>query len=311
MLSRVAERLYWFARYMERTENYARMMLVRHHLVLDLPQEIQPPWQQLIEVLGAEEQFAATRRKPNEKNVINFCFGNRDNSSSIISSLDFARENVRTTREVMPSEVWEKVNTMRRSVAQYANKDFPKQKQHKVLNDVIQRCQQITGLIAGTMNTDAGYQFIRMGRSLERADMTSRIIDVGTVGLTGKSEEILPFQNVLWISVLKSLSAYQMYRLSVRRRVKPDDAINFLFGSDEFPRSLRHCLIIAGRAISILPRNDRCVKIVAEAKAELENYQHQDYRPQLVHEEVDRMQLTLAKLHDEIYTTWFDPANIE
>ena len=125
MLSRVAERVYWLGRFMERAENTARLLLVRHNAVLDLPKEVQPGWDLLLQVLGAEEKFAELSGAPTEKNIISFVFGERDNPSSIISSLTSARENMRTTREILPSETWERVNSLYLSVARRSNKTPP------------------------------------------------------------------------------------------------------------------------------------------------------------------------------------------
>jgi uncharacterized alpha-E superfamily protein len=307
MLSRVAERLYWMGRYIERTENTARLMLVQHHLVLDLPANIRPGWELMIEVLGAIETFAAQPGKPTEKNIIGFLFGSRDNPSSILSSLADARENIRTTREVLPTETWERINSMYLSVAQRGARGLPGNIRHKVLNDIVQRCQQITGMLAGSMNNDAAYQFIRIGRNLERADMSTRIIDTASARLMGDSEEILPYRNVLWVSVLKSLSAYQMYRLSVRRNVNPEDVLEFLLHSRIFPRALAHTLNEIDSSVGQLPRNREPLAVIAGVKRALETADPGSLRNDALHAFIDDMQLRLDSIHNAINKTWFDP----
>ena len=307
MLSRVAERLYWMARYIERTENTARLMLVQHHLVLDLPATIRPGWDLMIEVLGANALFASQPGKPTEKNIIGFLFGSRDNPTSILSSLAEARENIRTTREVLPTETWERINSMYLSVAQRGARGLPGNIRHKVLNDIIQRCQQITGMLAGSMNNDAAYQFIRIGRNLERADMSTRIIDTASARLMGDSEEILPYRNVLWVSVLKSLSAYQMYRLSVRRNVNPEDVLHFLLDSRIFPRALAHTLDEIDTSLGMLPRNKVPLAAIAEVKRALGKADPGTLSNSALHAFIDDMQLMLDGIHDAINKTWFDP----
>lgn len=307
MLSRVAERLYWMARYIERTENTARLMLVQHHLVLDLPAHIRPGWDLMIEVLGAGAVFAALPGKPTEKNTIDFIFGSRDNSSSILSSLAGARENVRTTREVLPSETWERLNSLYLSVVQRGARGLPGNIRHKVLNDIVQRCQQITGMLAGSMNNDAAYQFIRIGRNLERADMSTRIIDTASARLMGDSEEIQPYRNVLWVSVLKSLSAYQMYRLSVRRNVNAEDVLHFLLDSTIFPRALAHTLNEIDTSIGLLPRNREALAAIARVKHDLQKADTGTLRNAELHAFIDDMQLKLDGIHNAINQTWFAP----
>lgn len=307
MLSRVAERLYWMARYIERTENTARLMLVQHHLVLDLPKHIRPGWDLMIEVLGTNAAFAAQPGKPTEKNTISFLFGSRENTSSILSSLAEARENIRTTREILPTETWERINSLYLSVAQRGARGLPGNIRHKVLNDIVQRCQQITGMLAGSMNNDAAYQFIRIGRNLERADMSTRIIDTASARLMGDSEEIQPYRNVLWVSVLKSLSAYQMYRLSVRRNVNPEDVLHFLLDSKVFPRALAHTLNEIDTSIGLLPRNSEPLAAIAAVKQVLAGADAGTLRNAALHAFIDEMQLLLDGIHDTINHTWFDP----
>ena len=307
MLSRVAERLYWMARYIERTENTARLMLVQHHLVLDLPANIRPGWELMVEALGARAAFDALPGKPTEKNTIAFLFGSRDNPSSILSSLAEARENIRTTREVMPTETWERINSMYLSVVQRGARGLPGNIRHKVLNDIVQRCQQITGMLAGSMNNDAAYQFIRIGRNLERADMSTRIIDTASARLLGEREEILPYRNVLWVSVLKSLSAYQMYRLSMRRNVNPQDVLRFLLDSKEFPRALAHTLNEIDTSIGLLPRNKEPLAVIAGVKRAIGKADHDALTGDTLHSFIDDVQLMLDGIHNSINSTWFEP----
>ena len=307
MLSRVAQRIFWLSRYLERAEDSARLILVRHQSILDLPRSVQPGWGLLLEVLGAQEDFANLRKAPNENNIISYVFGERENSSSIISSLAAARENMRTTREVLPSETWERVNSLYLSVARRSSKALPRGSRHSVLNNIIQSCQQITGMLSGTMSADASYQFIRLGRNLERADMTTRIIDVGSANLLGPGEESLPYQNVLWISVLQSLSAYQMYRLGVGANIQPQDVLEFLFRNNEFPRALSHSLQQIEDSMKQLPHNDPPLKVVRSVQRKLKRTKCGELRGEELHHFIDELQLRLDKINQAIFNAWFNP----
>ena len=310
MLARTAERVYWLRGFLERTENTARLILVRHHAILDLPKEVQPGWDLLLQVLGAEQTFASLPGVANEKNIIGFVFGERENPSSIISSLTAARENMRTTREIMPSETWERINSLYLSVARRSQRDLPRGMRHSVLNNIIQSCQQITGMLAGTMNQDAAYQFIRMGRNLERADMSTRIIDAASAGLMGKLEDISPYRNVLWISVLQSLSAYQMYRLNVQSNVSPRDVLEFLFQSKVFPRSLAHCLIEIENSMQLLPDFKPARQVVTKVRRNLGATDCGELVDIALHDFIDEVQLQLIDVHQAIANTWFAPADM-
>lgn len=305
MLASTAERVYWLGRFIERAENTARLILVRHQLVLDLPKHVQPQWDLLLQVMGVEERFAKRHTAVNEKNIISFVFGERNNPSSIISSLSSARENMRTAREIMPSEAWEQTNSLYLRVARRSLKGLPRGSRHTVLNNIVQSCQQITGMLAGTMNHDAAYQFIRIGRNLERADMSTRIVDAASAGLTGSEEEASPYQNVLWISVLQSLSAYQMYRLTVQRQVNPQDVLAFLFLSEEFPRAVTHCLGELENGMTPLTEQQPALREIKRVRRRVKAMDYQSLEGPVLSEFVHKVQVDLEALHNVIGLTWF------
>ena len=151
---------------------------------------------------------------------MHFLCADTDNDISIISALASARENLRTTRDVVPREIWEEVNQLYLSVADHAENGVSPRRRDSFLKSVIRGCQTLTGLIEGTLSHGPARTFIELGRQLERADMTTRIVDVRSASLLPQNpEELLPFENLQWMSVLKSLTAYQMYRQQVRLRV--------------------------------------------------------------------------------------------
>ncbi|MFT7141169.1 MAG: putative alpha-E superfamily protein [Sulfitobacter sp.] len=307
MLSQAAERVYWFSRYLERTENIARLMLVRHQLLLDLPKSTQPDWRLLVRMLGTEEGFDKCQKLDNEKNIISFVFSDRKNPSSVISSIASARENIRTTREIMPSEAWEQLNSLYLSVAQRSDKNLPRSQRHKVLNNIIEACQQITGLLSGTMNHDAAYQFILLGRNIERADMSTRIVDIGSSSLQGNAEEIAPYRNVLWISILRSLSAYQMYRLNVRRNVESEAVLNFLLKSDVFPRATAHNLAELEACVQKLSNHSLPLEAIRRLSALLFDIDLSVMRGEKLHLFIDELQGELGNIHNLISDTWLHP----
>lgn len=306
MLSRVAERLYWTARYLERAENTARLVRVFSHMMLDLPKGVGINWRQLVDISGAPEKFDKNYRTSGERNVIKFMLFDQDNSGSLFSSLSAARENVRTTRDLVPSEGWEHVNELFLfAKKKLAGKTIEKDR-YEFLSEVIMRCQQITGLLAGTMSHGPAYQFVRVGRNLERADMTTRLIDVGSATIIAPGVELERLENRLWTYVLKSLSAHQMYRQYVRRRVQPEQVLAFLLQDVDFPRAVAHGL---GEIVACfdnnLPHNEeplraglRLQRLIAEADVE-------KLRAEGLHEFIDQLQFELGNLHMQISSTWF------
>jgi uncharacterized alpha-E superfamily protein len=276
MLSRVAERLYWTARYLERAENTARLVKVYSYMMLDLPNGVGLNWRQLVDISGAHEEFDKNYRSSGERNVIKFMLSDTETQGSLITSLAMARENIRTTRDLVPSEGWEHVNELYLFARKkLAGKSLPKNR-YEFLSEIVMRCQQITGLLAGTMSHGPAYQFVRVGRNLERADMTTRMIDVGSATLIAPGVELERLENRLWTYVLRSLSAHQMYRQNVRRRVQPDRVLAFLLQDTDFPRAVAHTLgEIAACLDKNLPHAEeplravlRLQRLVAEADVE-------------------------------------------
>jgi uncharacterized alpha-E superfamily protein len=307
MLSRVAERVYWSARYLERVEDTARLILVRHQSILDMPRDVAPGWEQLLDVLSASANFAAAPGAANEKNIVNYVFSDRLNPSSLISSLTAARENMRTTREVLPSESWERVNSLYLSVSRRSSKGLPRTSRHTALNTIIQSCQQVSGMLSGTMNHDEVYQFVRLGRLLERANMSTRIIDVGSADLRKTGEEALPYQNVLWMNILLSLSAYQMYRLSVGANVKPADVQHFLLRNADFPRSAAYCLQEIETCMKALPGHSEALEVLAAVQRKLKRTNCRELSSDELHDFLDQLQVKLDTVHDVVTRTWFSP----
>ena len=307
MLSRVAERAYWLARYLERTEDTARLILVRHNVILDLPKKVQPEWELLLAVLSSRDDFAELGVTASERTILSYVFSDRDNPSSIISSLTSARENMRTSREVLPAECWEQVNSLYLSVARRATKGLPRASRYSVLNSIVLSCQQIAGMLSGTISQDEAYHFIKLGRCLERADMTTRIIDVASAKLSNTGDDLDLYQNVMWVSVLQSLSAYQMYRLKIRHNVRPGDVQEFLLRDKLFPRAVMHCLAQLEDSVNYLPDGEAALKTVRSVKRKLSRTRCNELSGAELHMFLDDVQKGLQRVHQSIQDTWFAP----
>lgn len=268
MLARVAESLFWMARYCERAEDVARLINVNAHLMLDLPKGVSPGWRALVDISGSGDTYQEKYPDFEEKNVVKFLIADAASPSSILFSINNARENARTIRDVIPREAWEHINGFSLWVKDKAERALSKRNRFEFLNEVILRCQTLNGILAGSMNHDQGYLFFRLGRNLERADMTTRIIDVRSAGLMSGTEDerYEHFDNLQWMSVLKSLTAYQMYRQSMNVSVRRAEVLKFLFLSEVFPRAVMHCLGDLDDGIQHLPRNAVALAALARVK---------------------------------------------
>ena len=306
MLSRVAERLYWMARYIERAENTARMVMAFSHLALDMPRSVQLSWKSMVSTTGGDAAFDHHYQRDDERNCVKFLLADLDNPGSIMSSLSGARENVRTTRDLVPSEAWESVNELYLFGKANAEAGVGKRGRYAFLSEIISRCQQITGLLAGTMSHDHAYDFIRAGRNLERADMSSRLLDVAGIGLLSKDEDMQPFENLLWINILKSVSGFQMYRQHVRRRVNGALVIQFLLQDKQFPRAIAHALGEVETSLANLPRNELPLRFIAQVKRHVQDAKVETLlKPEELHQFLDQIQMEMAETHASIVDNWF------
>ncbi len=304
MLSRVAERMYWFGRYLERAENTARLINVNTALALDLP-KVKFIWSSLISISGFEEEYSARFSNKDERNVIKFLLD--DPSSSIMQSVAMARENVRTTREIMPNESWEKVNELHLFLKKNASKSVNRDGRHACLKHVLKSCHELTGYLAGSMSNSEAYQFIKIGRNLERADMTTRILDVGCLNLMNTDHpEIQEYENILWMNVLRSLTAYQMYRQHVKDKVNGEDVADFMIKDANFPRSVLHCLAEVQNCFEALPNADSPMRALAHSQRMLNQ---KDVITLLqedgLHDYIDEIQEDLGDIHGQLNATWF------
>jgi len=306
MLSRVAENLYWMARYLERAENTARLTNVNTNLLLDLPKSVQPGWEPLIEITGSGAIFRQIYQNADERNVVRFLIGDIANPGSILSSLALARENARTVRDFIPREAWEQVNEVYLQAKSNLASGLGRRRRYEYLRDIMLGVQTITGLLSGAMTHDEGYEFLRMGRNLERADMTIRIIDVRSANLLpNTSDELTPFENIQWMSVLKSLSGYQMYRRAMQVRVRRPDVLKFLFKERLFPRAFYHSVCEVENCLRALPRRDLPIMQVARIKELVTASRPETMSQEALHAFIDGLELHLIQLNTVISDTYF------
>lgn len=306
MLSRVAENIYWMARYIERAENTARLINVTTNLVLDLPKKVAFDWQALIDISGYSEEYKEHYGVADERNVVRFLIGEAQNPGSLLSSLGNARENARTIRDIIPREAWEQINHLNLRCKNELQLGLSQRGRYDYLRWIILGAQTITGMLAGTMNHDYGYDFLRMGRNLERADMTTRIIDVRSANLfTDQPAGLITYENIQWMSVLKSLTAYQMYRRAMQVRVRRPDVLKFLFKDKTFPRSFSHTLGEVESCLQHLPRNDGPLRLLAQLQRVVNDAAPEKLAKEELHAFIDQLQIHLANLGEEITATFF------
>ncbi|MCB9784734.1 MAG: alpha-E domain-containing protein, partial [Candidatus Omnitrophica bacterium] len=241
MLSRVADAIYWLCRYIERAENVARFVDVNRYLMMDLPDSQSGEWKSLITVTGDHKFFLERFDEATEENVIHFLTFDPENPNSILSCVRSARENARSIREIISSEMWEQVNRFYLMVTDPGAKDFATSHPHEFYENVKMASHLFTGLCEGTLTHSEGWHFTRLGRFIERADKTSRILDVKYFILLPEPGYVgSPYDSLQWAAVLKSASALEMYRKR-HHRITPGSVVDFLILDSEFPRAIHYC----------------------------------------------------------------------
>jgi uncharacterized alpha-E superfamily protein len=307
MLSRVADNLYWMARYLERTENLARLVDVSATLMLDLPQRLSPGWHPLIKITGNEAMFIQSGSEFGEKSVVRFIVADEKNPGSMLTSISRAREIARTARDILPRDVWERINDLYLYVAEHAAEASAKRTRYAFLGRVTTTAQTLTGMFEGIFNEGDALSFITLGRNIERADMTSRIVDVRAAAMmAGPSAlELGPFETVLWMSVLGSLSGYQMYRVKTRERVYGAGVVRFLLADDQFPRACVCCLRRMEDVLHRLSNSGPLLRRVGRTRRAIHHTRFDSLSQGDLHEFIDRLQVSLARTNDELARIYF------
>ncbi|CAK0740478.1 putative alpha-E superfamily protein [Gammaproteobacteria bacterium] len=307
MLSRVAENLYWMTRYLERADNTARLINSTTQVLLDLPVSVKFGWDVLIKISGLDNLFLKYYSTADESSVVNFLIQDKNNPGSILSCIHYARENTRTFREVLPMEFWERINGLYLYIQRNAHGTTRGRSQrYEVLSQIIERRQSIVGLVMGSMSHDAAYQFIKLGRNLERADMTTRIVDINSAVLLPNDESIATStQERLWMATLTALSAYQMYRQHVGVHVLGHEVVNFLLNNFHFPRTVNHCLTEIENCLSMLPNHNEPMKMARRTSRRLATMPLDGLQPMALHEYLDQIQADLGAIHNAVSQQYF------
>jgi uncharacterized alpha-E superfamily protein len=311
MLSRVAESIFWMSRYIERAENVARVVDVTLNLILDTPLGSVQQWQPLVDTSGDTEEFARRHGTATRERVVHFLTFDQENPSSIRSCLRAARENARSVREVISSEMWEQVNEFYLMVNAAAGDARSLVVPHQMLAAVKMSSHLFAGVTDATMTHNEGWHFSRLGRHLERADKTSRILDVKYFLLLPTIHDVgTTYDDIQWAAVLRSASAFEMYRKK-HGRLSPERIAEFLLLDKEFPRAIQWCLIQARgsvHAISGTPAGMFRTQVeqrLGELCSELA-YAHADEIVAAgLHQYLDRLQTQMNLVGAGIHETFF------
>ncbi len=242
MLGKTAGALFWMARYLERSENNARLIDAGFRIALTRWQTAPSEWKSILETAGVDHAFMAAHDEYSSARVVDFLLRDSANPSSIVSLSKQARDNARTARTALTREVWEAVNISWMTITGLLKRQVREDDLPDVLAAIRQQVAQVRGALAGTMLRNDGYNFARLGTFLERADNTARILDVKYYLLLPSVAHIgSSIDNVQWETILRSVSAHRAYRWLYGAEISALKIAEFLILYGQMPRSLAFC----------------------------------------------------------------------
>ncbi len=316
MLSRVANSIYWLGRYLERAENYARFIDVNFNLMLDLPKDLKEQWEPLVQTTGDKELYISKHEGFDRSDVVHFLAFDRDNPNSIVSSVTFARENARIVRENLTKETWEKLNELYHFVQKRdEKKDWKKEDPREFFESIKNQVQLLYGLADSTVARTEGWYFRQLGMYLERADKTSRMLDVKYhILLPSASMVGTPLDFLHWTALLKSVTAFNTYR-RLYGNIEPAKVVEFLVLNKVFPRSVFFCIKQAENCLYKISgglesgfRNS-AEKSMGELRSKLEFADVNDVIQGGLHEYLDELQAKINQISNNVDVNFFQIKN--
>ncbi len=309
MLSRVAESLYWMQRYRERAENTARLIEASMHLNLDAPGDDQAQWFPVVATTGDQELFEKLYGAATEEKVLRFLTFDDRNPNSIANCILRSRENARSIRPIITSEMWNELNAAHVFVQKTLLACGEKKPGREFYDHIRKSCQLFTGIMDTTLSHNEAWHFGRLGNLVERADQTSRILDVKYFILLPSPEHVgTSYDDIQWTALLQSVGALEMYR-RVQNSVQHRYVVQFLILDKEFPRSIRSCLCRAEQSLRQIlgGQTTHCLAYasVANLCAKLSSITIDQIIEMGLHEFLDDIQSQIIEIHNHISNDFF------
>ncbi len=241
LLARYAECLFWLGRYVERAENLARILRVNDLFARNRSGERE--WLPIVQINSDDERFARRHGEATAASVLHFYVRDNDNPTSITFSIRNARENARTLRPLISTEMWVHLNTLYARVTALTEADLEPARRVTVFDELREQCQAHAGIVEGTFHRDQGWYFYQIGRYLERADQTTRLLDIKYHKLLPRPSDVgSPLDIGQWTALLRSASGYHAYLRLHAGQVTPGSVVGFLLLDQQFPRSVHLCV---------------------------------------------------------------------
>lgn len=310
LLSRHAECAFWLARYLERAESMARIL--EAHVAFNRGRGADGNWGWIIALYSDEKNFYEKYDEPSAENVILYYVTELDNLSSIQGSIRAARENARALRASIPTDMWLQLNDFYNRLLAFAKTDFTEMRLSRTCDAIKRGCYAEIGVADSTLYRDESWPFFRLGLFIERADQTSRLLDVQFAQRTAGMADLPPEQEAgFWNVLLRSASAYHSFRRVHPSGLDPADVARFLIFDTRLPRSIAFCAAEIQRMIIQL-RGEFRLRNAQGAFAHSDTFisglraaSRDDQLIERLHAVNDWVQTELMKLTDELGSSFF------
>ena len=292
------------SRYLERSNFTSRLLITTNELQLDLTLDDEISWKPLLTVVDLNKDYLKLNKKYSEQKVINYFIYNKNNSSSIFNSLSRSKENSLVVRDILPEQSIIKLNELLIKFNKSINKKNSKKNNLKLLNTIILGSQNFMYSTDLEMQRNIDYQFLRLGRFLERTDMMIRILQ-SQVLRSKQHKKGYEYLTLEWINILKSISAFQAYRQYSQQDISISDIINFFLKTDTFPRSINWNLNQIERATYRISKKNDLLKNIKEIKVGINKYKIKTDELDSFLFFLEKMLKKLDELNDKIQKNYF------
>lgn len=292
MLSRRAKLIFWMSRYLERSNFTSRLLITTSELQLDLSLENEISWKPLLTAMSLNKDYLKLNKKYSEKKIIEFFISNKENHSSIINSLNYSKENSLIVRDILPEQSILKLNELLIRFNKTINKKKSNKKNLKLLSNIIQGSQNFMYSTDLEMQRNIDYQFLGLGRFIERTDMLIRILQSQTLR-SKQHKKGYEYLTLEWINILKSISAFQAYRQYSKKDISILDIIEFFLKTKIFPRSINWNLNQIERAIFRISKKNDLTKNIKEIQRDVNKFKVKS-------DDLDNFLLFLEKIQKKI-----------
>jgi uncharacterized alpha-E superfamily protein len=310
LLSRHAESIFWLARQVERASNLARILDVNESFSRNARGE--HDWESVLRLYGDEERFRAAGNEPSADSVLHFYILDSQNPSSVLSNIRMARENARALRPLISTEMWVQLNSFHKRISRLRRQDLRVEHLNRLCGYIKESCQTHSGITMETLYRDESWYFHQLGLAIERADQTTRLVDVKYQVLLPEPTDVgSAIDEAQWNTVLRSAAGFHAFRRVCPNSMSPGSVVDFLVFDLRFPRSVAACVLTANEQLNSIRINyghgskQGASKLLRKLAAELAEDNAADLIARGLHESLDGIQAELGEVTEALGREFF------